>query len=124
MTRILPPLVLAAGAAAGFAWVVTTFQCCDGKEGFARNVATFTYVALGLFLIALFAFRPAKQEWVRSGLRVLALWTVATGIVLLARPPWDLFVRGAELGLAWRTLTVFAATVLSSALVARLFRRR
>lgn len=124
MIRPLPHPLLAAAASVGFAWIVATFRCCDGEDGFARNTTVLASVAIGMFVVATLVFRVEPGRTIRDGLRIITMWGIAVAAILLARPPWDIFVHGGDTALPWRTAAVFVSTWIVSAAVDRRFNRR
>ena len=109
VTPSVRPLLLAATAAAGFAWLVLDFRCCEGEDGFGRNVAVLTAVAVAVLIAAIVACPPRPLTLFR-GLATLTAWLLSLGCILIARPPWDRFVASASLDVEWRTAAVFVTT--------------
>lgn len=117
------PLLLAATAAAGFAWLVIDFRCCEGEDGFGRNVAVMTAVAAVVLIAAIIAC-PPRPLTLSRGLATLAAWLLSLGCILIARPPWDRFVASAKLDLEWRTVAVFVTTAFVALVVRKAAARR
>lgn len=100
---------MGAVAAIGFLFMTSSFRCCEGEDGFAKNVSVGSTVAVTLLIGSLIVQQRWRERPFLSILIGVGLFAVLMTILLSAGPRWNDYVFSRQLYLGWRTAGVFAA---------------